>query len=48
MSSVIPPFSTKFRMSCMVGRKAIDVARKSTSESMIIPLAVDDGRDTKK
>ena len=46
MSCVIPPFSAKFRMSCMVGRKAVDIARKSTAESLFILLAMDDGNGT--
>ena len=48
MSGVIPPLSAKFRMSRMVGRKTIDISRKSTAESMFVPLAMDDGRDIKK
>jgi hypothetical protein len=47
MPSVIPPFSAKFRMSCMVGRKAVDIARKSTTEVLFVPLAMNDGRDVR-
>ncbi len=46
MSGVIPPFSAKLRMSCMVGRKTVDIARKSPTESMFILLAMDHGNET--
>ena len=40
MSGVIPPFSAKFRMSCMIGRKSVDISWKSTSEGLFILLAI--------
>ncbi len=43
MSGVIPPFSTKFRMSCMVGRKTIDISWHCTAEWLFILLAMDEG-----
>ena len=46
MSGVIPPFSAKFRMRCMVSRKAVDISWKSTTESVLFLLAVDDGNGT--
>ena len=45
MSGVVPPFSAKLRMSCMVGRKTVDIARKSTTESVFVRLAIDDCSD---
>ena len=48
MSGVIPPFSAKFRMSCMVGRKSVYIPRKSTAESMFVPLAMDQWNDHKE
>ena len=48
MPGVIPPFSAKFRMSCMVGRKSVDIARKSTAEKVCGFLTIDDCRDIKK
>ena len=44
MSGVIPPLSAKLRMSCMVGRKTIDVSWHCTAESRLFLLAMDDGR----
>ena len=46
MSGVIPPFGAKFRMSCMIGWETIDIARKSTTESLFILLALDGGTGT--
>ncbi len=46
MSCVIPPFSAKFRMSCMVGRELIGVSGQGATESMFILLAMDDGNET--
>ena len=42
MSCVIPPFSAKFRMSCMVGRKAVDISWQRPPEGVFILLAMDD------
>ena len=46
MSCVIPPFSAKFRMSCMVGRKAVDISWQRPPEGVFILLAMDDGNET--
>ena len=46
MSYVIPPFSAKFRMSCMVGRKEVDISWQRPPESVFILLAMDDGNET--
>ena len=46
MSGVIPPFSAKLRMSCMVGRKAVDISWQRPPESRLFLLAMDDGNGT--
>ena len=46
MSCVIPPFSAKFRMSCMVGRELISVSGQGATEGVCILLAMDDGNET--
>ena len=48
MSGVIPPFSAKFRMSCMVGRKSVYIPGKSTSESRLFLLGMDQWNDHKE
>jgi hypothetical protein len=48
MSGVIPPFGTKFRMSCMIGRKSVDISWKSTSEGLLILLAIRQWNDHKE
>ena len=48
MSCVIPPFSAKFRMRCMVGRELIGVSGQGATENVFGFLTIDDCRDIKK
>jgi len=48
MSCVIPPFSAKIWMSCVVGRKAVDISRKRPPEMVFGLLTIDNCRDIRK
>ena len=48
VSGVVPPFSAKLRMGCMVLREFIDVARKGAAEKVFAFLTMNDCHDITK